>query len=160
MELPHLTGPDDTQFAFSIMCIAAGMIGPEFFGRDLGFTIFGYDEIRISHATLYLILILEVPTTIHNVLSSLNKSQNEEHFKSRYNAWTMVLHLSFIPILDCIWAAYCSVPGSKAYSDYYFLMYMSLGLNFCKQSTGCWCAMSRAPLTIPSGALTSLFGAC
>ena len=127
MELPNLTGPDDTQLLFSLLCIVVGFIGTPFFASELDFTLFGDEPFRVGHFVLYLGIFVVNPTTMYGSLVEIYRMKDSEHFKKRFEPYLFAQHVAFIPLLNLVWFAYCLTPGSLACTDYFFMTYMCYG---------------------------------
>lgn len=130
MELPNLTGPDDTQLMFCVMCFAAGIIGTPFFATTLDFTIFGNEEVRIGQIMIVLGIFVINPLTFYGTMSELYRSKDSEHFKNRFEPYLFAQHVGFMPLLCLVWFCYGLAPGSLASTEYIFLTYMCYGAQF------------------------------
>lgn len=130
MELPNLTGPDDTQLLFSLASVGVGYIGTPFFAQTFDFSVFGNDQFRFGQVAIYMGICIVNPTTFYGTLCEVWRSKDSEHFRKRFEPCLFAQHVGFVPLLCLIWFCYCLAPGSLATSDYFFFTYMCLGAQF------------------------------
>lgn len=130
MELPNLTGPDDSQLMIGTLFIVSGIIGTPFYAAELDFTVLGYDGFRISHCFLYIGLFVINPVTLYGSLAEIYRLKDSEHFKKRFEPYLFAQHAAFIPLLNLVWLFYTMAPGSKSSTDYFFFTYMCYGAQF------------------------------
>lgn len=130
MELPNLTGPDDTQLIFCLLCWGVGIIGTPFFATELDFSVFGYENFRLGQIIIFVGLFVVNPNTFYGTLCEMWRCKDSEHFRKRFEKCLFAQHVAFMPILCLVWFCYCLAPGTLASTDYFFLSYMCFGAQF------------------------------
>ena len=105
-------------------------MGTDFWMGTLPFDLMGYTDVRPGQIVNIMFFLLEIPAVAMFLFSNLQQHKNSDHFKERYDPWTFVQHILFMPILVGVWHEYQFSPNSKANTDYYILMHLAYSAQF------------------------------
>jgi len=82
LNLPAISGPDESEFLFCVLCFASAYVGDELLTNQQ--INFGFGDQKFSHVLAYFIVIFEVSSILSHTYSTLSNAKNEPHFKSRF----------------------------------------------------------------------------
>jgi hypothetical protein len=86
MLLPAVTGPDDTQFIFTILCFITGWTGTEYWQNmywDIPYL--GIGKVKATNIFVCFLLMFEIPQVMVQFYTSIVNSWHNDHLKKRWN---------------------------------------------------------------------------
>ena len=128
--LGKFTGPDDMGITLTLLSFFTAYGGSEeMWGREIG-SKFGLPKMGLGQLIIYGLFVINVASTLQQVITNLYAGRNSATFEKRYRLDTFVANASYMAVLIAVYLGYTQLTGSTILNDAPKLTTLAFGGEF------------------------------